>query len=99
MMSHSYPKMLFVLVPVVPLLQFSAKDHVAEFVPACSGSSLKSVGSWDQAPAWVFIVFLGLFLVSSMLGILGILPAGGGSGGIEGEQREGEVCIRSGRSR
>jgi len=41
------------------------------------------VGSWDQAPAWVFVVILGLFIVSSILGVLGILPAGGGSGGME----------------
>lgn len=78
--------MLLVLVPVVPLLQFSAKDHLVEFVPACSSSSLKSVGSWDQAPAWVFVGVSGLFIVSSILGMLGILPAGGGSGEIaEGE--------------
>lgn len=84
MMSHSYPNICYLSLPIVLLLQFSAKDHLVEFVPACSGSSLKSVGSWDQARAWVSVVVLGLFTVYSVLGILGILPAGGGSGGREG---------------
>lgn len=31
------------------------------------------MGSWDQTSVWVFIVVLGVFLVSSLLGILGCL--------------------------
>lgn len=66
--------MLVVIIPVVPFLQFSAKDHWVELVPACSAGSLKYVGSWDQGLAWAFVVVLGLFIVAS---ILWILPARG----------------------
>lgn len=62
--SHSYPNILLVLLPAVPLLQFSAKGHWVE-------CHLWQVGI--KHLCGFLLLFWRCFMVSSLLGILGCL--------------------------